>query len=102
MSSDTAIVEGILYPDGRVQLDSVPNVTPGRVTVTLQPASALASRQRGLADVIDEIHQGQQARGFQGRSAEEIDAALNDGEEAYEQRMTALRHLPSSADTGAT
>jgi hypothetical protein len=95
MSSGTAIVEGTLNPDGSVQLDQMPNMTPGRVKVILQPASAITSPQRGLAEVIDEIRQGQQARGFQGRSAEEIDAARREGEDAYEQRMTALRP-PSS------
>jgi hypothetical protein len=36
------------------------------------------SPQRSLAGVIDEIHLGQQARGFYGRTAEEIDAGLRE------------------------
>jgi hypothetical protein len=43
-----------------------------------------------LATVIDEIAQGQQARGFQGRSAREIEAEWADEEEEYERRMKAL------------
>ena len=40
--------------------------------------------------MIDEISHGQQARGFHGRSAEEIEAALKEGEDEYEQRMRAI------------
>jgi hypothetical protein len=46
--------------------------------------------------VIDEIRQGQQARGFQGRSAEEIEAGLREGEQEYERRMQAIRSQTSS------
>lgn len=84
-------LDGTLYPDGRVQLDEMPNIAPGRVTIILQPmAAAPPQARRGLAEVMDEIHQGQRARGFLGRSAEEIDAVLREGEDAYEQRMNSL------------
>ena len=54
---------------------------------------------RGLADVIDEIRQGQLARGFQGRSPEEIEAVRKEGEAEYEQRMQALHAVePSTAE----
>ena len=99
MGTNTVIIDGTLYPDGKVQLDEMPNVAPGRVTVFLQPVAAMQPRQRGLADVIDEIRQGQQARGFHGRSAEEIEAALREGEEAYEQHMAALRRQPNNGAT---
>ena len=99
MAMNTVVIDGTLYPDGKVQLDNMPNVAPGRVTVFLQPAAAMQRRPRGLADVLDEIHQGQQARGFQGRSAEEIDAALREGEEAYEQNIATVRH---QSNDGAT
>ncbi|HEV3344430.1 MAG TPA: hypothetical protein VG125_28900 [Pirellulales bacterium] len=49
------------------------------------------NRSTGLADVIDEIREGQRLRGFQGRTAEEIDTALQEGEDAYEQRINSLR-----------
>jgi hypothetical protein len=70
------VIEGTLKPDGTLQLDQKPSLAPGRVKVILQPAPAGTLPQRGLADVIDEIRQSQQARGFPGRSAEEIEAAL--------------------------
>lgn len=46
---------------------------------------------RGLTDVIDEISRDQQVRGFKGRSAEEIEADLRDGDAEYEQKMQSLQ-----------
>jgi hypothetical protein len=91
MGVGEVVIEGTLKPDGTLELDQKPSLPPGRVKVILQPAPAGTPPQRGLADVIDEIRQGQQARGFQGRSAEELEAALNEGEEEYENRMQGLR-----------
>ena len=90
MSATEVVLEGTLHADGTLQLDQKPSLPPGRVTVILQSPSALGSMRRGLADVIDEIRQGQHARGFQGRSAEEIEARLREGEKEYEQRIRTL------------
>ena len=68
-------VQGTLRPDGTLELAQKVTLPPGQVTVTIQPAGAAAPAGRGLADVIDEIRKGQEARGFQGRGADEIEAA---------------------------
>jgi len=73
-----------------LQLDQTPNLPPGPVVVTVQPASAAASAKHGLADVIDEIRRGQQSRGYPGRSADEIETGRQEGEADYEQRMQAM------------
>jgi hypothetical protein len=91
MSLHEVVVEGTLKPDGTLELDEKPSLSPGRVKVMLQSAQVCTPRHRGLADVIDEIRQSQQARGFQGRSAEEIETGLREGEDDYEQNMQALR-----------
>jgi hypothetical protein len=91
MSLSEVVLEGTLKPDGTLELDQKPSLSPGRVKVILQPASAAPPGRRGLADVIDEIRRGHQARGFPGRSAEEIEAGLQEGEEEYERRTQALR-----------
>lgn len=89
--TDTAeVLEGTLQQDGTVVLDQSPALPPGRVCVTLQ-AVPVAPSVRGLADVIDEIQRSQQARSFQGRSAEEIDVDRREAEDAYEQKLTAAR-----------
>ena len=91
MSLAEIVVEGTLKPDGTLELDQKPSLSPGRVKVILQPAQAGAPPKRGLVAVIDEIRRGQQTRGFQGRTAQEIEAGLRDGEDEYEQRMQALQ-----------
>jgi hypothetical protein len=96
MSLSEVIIEGTLQPDGTLQLDQKPNVAPGRVKVILQPAQVSAARQGGLVDTIDEIHRGQQARGFSGRSAEEIDAGRRQGEAEYEEKIQLLRSQTTS------
>lgn len=91
MSLTETVIDGMLNPDGTLELDEKPNLPPGRVKVILQPAQVGSCPQRGLADVIDEISRGQRTRGFPGRSAEQIDAGLQEGEDEYEQRMQGLR-----------
>jgi hypothetical protein len=44
-----------------------------------------------LAALIDEIRRGQQARGYPGRSAEEIEAVRQEGEADYERRIQSAR-----------
>src|SRR5947209_8435546 len=100
MSLSENVIEGTLKSDGTLELDQKPSLSPGRVTVTLQPVMATAPGQRGLTEVIDEIRQGQQARGFLGRSAEDIETTLQEGEDEYEKRMHSPRsqtHSPSVA-----
>jgi hypothetical protein len=91
------VVAGTLNPDGTLVLDQKPSLSPGRVTVVLQTVQPSPSAQRSLAGVIDEIQLGQQARGFSGRTADEIDAALREGEEEYEQKVQGLRSQTPSA-----
>jgi hypothetical protein len=84
------VVQGTLKPDGTLELNKPPNLTPGPVLVTIQAVISGPPTQRGLAQIIDEITQSQQARGFQGRSAKEIDNDRLDAEDEYEQRMLEL------------
>ena len=97
MSLTENVIEGTLKPDGTLELDEKPSLSPGRVTIILQPSQANLPRRRGLAEVIDEIRQGQQARGFPGRSAKEIVEGLREGEDEYEKRMQALRSAGAAA-----
>jgi hypothetical protein len=85
-----AIIQGKFQPGGGVKLNQAPNLLPGPVVVTVQPAPAAMPPKGGLAELIDEIRRGQQSRGYQGRSAEEIEAVRQEGEAEYEQR----RHSP--------
>ncbi len=92
-----AIVTGTLHADGTLDLDQKPDLLPGRVRITLQPDRS-GTQPHGLTEILDDIHRGQQERGFVGRSLEEIDAALREGEEEYEQRMEDARLKDESAN----
>ena len=85
------IIQGTLQSDGSLKLDQAPNLPPGPVVVTLQPAPTAKSTTGGLAGLIDEIQKGQRARALQGRSAEDIEAVRQEGEAEYEKRMETLR-----------
>ena len=76
MNLNTAVVHGTLKDDGTLELDEKPQLAPGRVQVTSLPvpAPAVAQPRRTILDVLDEIRAGQEARGYRGRSIEEMEA----------------------------
>jgi hypothetical protein len=85
------VIQGTLESDGTLKLDQAPNLPPGPVVVTVQPAVKSAPNGGGLAGVIDDIRQGQHAGGYAGRSAEDIDSVRREGEAEYEKRMQVLK-----------
>jgi hypothetical protein len=95
MSLDTVIVMGTLRADGTLELDERPTLAPGRVQVAIVPAQILAAREarQPLLDILDEIRANQTARGYQGRSIEEMkadEAAQRSEDEEYEERWRIL------------
>ena len=62
MSLNEIVVEGILKPDGTLELDDKPGLSPGRVQVTVRSLSTSSTGQRGLVKVMDEIRQNPQLR----------------------------------------
>jgi len=106
MSFDTVVIQGTLKPDGTVELDEIPTMTPGRVQVTLQPVLAGSPPQGGLANTIEEIREYQQALGCQGRTPKELahdEDQRRADEDAYEQRMQEIwSQTQSGASTGGS
>ena len=76
MSLHEVMIEGTLQPDGTLQLDQKPNLSPGRITVVLRQENITAPTQP-LGDtffqMMEEIWAGQKARGFVPRSVEEVE-----------------------------
>jgi len=108
MNLNSAVVHGTLRQDGTLELDEKPPLAPGRVQVTIlpMPAPAVAQPRRTILDVLDEIHAAQQARGFHGRSVEEMEAdeaRRRAEEDAYEERWrTIWRQTSSTPPSGGT
>jgi hypothetical protein len=65
-------IDGTLDANGQLQLQHQPQLPPGPVRVTIRAATV--GPQRRLADVIREIAGEQRARGFPGRSDDELRA----------------------------
>jgi hypothetical protein len=76
MSPTPVALRGTLKPDGTLELERPPDLPPGPVRVTIQPDSSVPAilRRPSLLDVLDAIHAAQRARGYHGRSIEEMNA----------------------------
>jgi hypothetical protein len=86
-----------LKPDSTLELDEKPNLPPGRVRVTLEPATAAAPSGPGWWQVLQQIWKEQAASGFQGRSRETIDADLDALRDEWEQRLAELEAIRAVA-----
>ncbi len=97
MSLIEETIDATLDSNGQLQLAHQPQLPPGPVQVTIRVASVVRPK-RGLADVIREIRADQLARGFHGRSAEELraeeDAKIAEDEER-DRELDAARGRPS-------
>src|SRR5690242_11845037 len=87
----SAVVElqGTLRADGTLLLDHKPNLPPGRVRVTVQPAEGAAD----VMEVLRRIRAEQAASGHVPRSREEIDADLAAMRQEDEERMQGIEQL---------
>src|SRR5688500_970106 len=64
MSFGEVIVEGTLKPDGTLELDSKPNLTPGRVTVVLRPGSEEIPTKQDWFQTLQSIRARREAEGY--------------------------------------
>jgi hypothetical protein len=95
MSTTQITLRGTVRADGTLDLETPVSLPPGPVRVTINPVSSHESNpaRRSLAEVLQEIDAGQQARGYRGSIAEEMeaDAAQRRAEdEEYEERWRAI------------
>jgi hypothetical protein len=93
-------IDATLDSNGQLQLTHQPRLPPGPVRVTIRVAAAVGP-QRGLADVIREIAAEQRARGFPGRSADELraeDDALQAEDAERDRELETARRGSSSGE----
>lgn len=91
-------IDATLDSNGQLQLTHQPRLPAGPVRVTIRVAAAVGP-QRGLADVIREIAAEQRARGFPGRSPEDLsseDDALRAEDAERDRELDAARRGSSS------
>jgi len=94
MAPVTVELEGTLTPDGAIILDSKPALPPGRVRVILQSQASPVDR---FWTVMNEIWEGQRARGFVPRSGEEVNAELEAARDEWEEHQLALEKIQEEA-----
>jgi hypothetical protein len=84
MNTNALEIQGTLREDGTLLLDQKPNLPPGRVKVTVQPANTAKDNVNDTITVLARIHAAQALRGHVPRSVEEIDADLADSRDDSE------------------
>ncbi len=97
MSVTEIVVQGTLNPDGTLELDDKPNLAPGRVTVVLRPVPELPSDDP-FWQRMQAIWDGQKARGFVPRSAQEVEAERRRVRQEWEERMQRIEQVRAEAE----
>jgi hypothetical protein len=97
VSVSEIVLEGTLKPDGTLELDQKPTLRPGRVRVVLSPVESPPAVKEDTWTVLQRIWKEQQARGFKGRTKEEIDADVNALREELEEHANEVERLQTEA-----
>ena len=110
MSRTEVVMEGILRPDGTLELDRKPKLAPGRVTVVLRQgdeANPARPLDEAFFQMMEEIWAEQKARGHVPRSEEEVEAERRRLRQEGEAEVDAAirlqeesRHLRRQAESG--
>jgi hypothetical protein len=87
-------IEATLDANGQLRLAHQPRLAPSPVRVTIRVAAPVRPRRR-MSDVIQEIEADQRLRGFQGRTAAELQAeeeARQSEDDERDREQDATRH----------
>lgn len=87
-----AIVQGTLKPDGILELDQKPNLSPGRVRVTVETVAEPTRPDRFWA-MMKQIWADLNASGHVPRSVEEIEAERQVFRDEWDQREETLEQI---------
>jgi hypothetical protein len=77
MSLSEVVIEGTLKPDGTLELDEKPNLTPGRVTVVLRQESESALPKENWWQFLQRIRAEREAAGYPFMNEEELKAHID-------------------------
>lgn len=76
MSLHEIVVEGTLKPDGTLELDQKPNLSPGRVQVVLRPTQESAAAREGWWPYMQRVRAEREAAGYPFMTEEEVTAHI--------------------------
>jgi len=97
MSASAVVVQGVVKPDGTLELEGKLPLPAGKVQVTVQPMPELPANDP-FWQRMQAIWAGQQARGFVPRSAEEVEEARRQVREEWEERMRRIEQIQAEAE----
>jgi hypothetical protein len=86
------VLRGVVGPDGTLEVPGKVQLTPGPVEVTVR-AVAAASKGEDVLAVLARIRAEQEASGEVPRSVEEIDAAIQQMRDEWEEHDLAIERL---------
>jgi hypothetical protein len=92
MSLSEVVVRGTLNPDGTLQLDEKPGLTPGRVTVVLRQETELPKGEP-FWQRMQAIWDAQKAAGHSCGSATETEAEMRRMRQEWEDRQQGIERL---------
>ncbi len=90
--SAQVIVQGTLKPDGTLELDQKPNLSPGRVRVTVETVPALPHPARFWA-MMAKIWSDLKASGHVPRSVEQIEAERQAFRDEWDEHQESLDQI---------
>ena len=95
--SAQVIVQGTLKPDGTLDLDQKPTLSPGRVRVTVETVTESTQPQRFWA-MMEQIWTDLKANGHVPRSVEEIEAERQAFRNEWDEHQEALEQIHRECD----
>lgn len=90
--SEQMIIHATLNSDGTLELDEKPNLSPGRVRLTLEPLSPQTRPDRFWA-MMEEIWTDLKASDYVPRSVEEIEGERRAFRDEWDQHQEALERI---------
>ncbi len=96
MSANTVVVQGVIKPDGTLELEGKVPLPAGKVQVTLQLIPNLPGDDP-FWRMMQEIWAGQQARGHVPRSIEEVEEERRRNREEWDERTREIERIREEA-----
>lgn len=97
MSTEVITVEGIVKPDGTLEVPDKVNLPAGRVQVTLVPMPDLPPDDP-FWRTMQRIWAGQRARGHVARGAAQVEEERRTMREEWDERMAEITRIQEEAD----
>jgi hypothetical protein len=94
--SSAVVIQGVVKPDGTLELPEKINLPAGRVQVTVAPLPELPKNDP-FWQMMQRIWEGQKTRGHVPRSSEDVEAERRALREEWEERMQTIEQVQSEA-----